>query len=175
MKKILTLSTLICCALPIAAPARADVTLTDLQVGARALSFLQKPPAGDLRVGIVYAPGNAESAREAADLQAMMEDGLKVGNVTLRPLRIKVTELASASVDFYFLTSGVAEDAARVAVLTRQKRIPCVTVDLAQVRNGACFMGVRSKPKIEILVNRAAATSSGAAFSSVFRIMITEL
>jgi len=173
--KTLTMSALICCGLSLATVTQADVTLTDLQVGARALSFLQKPLAGELRVGIVYAPGNAESVSEAAQLQAIMDDGLKVGNVTLLPVRIKVTELAGANVDLYFLTSGMAAEGNRVALLTRQKQIPCVTVDLAQVRSGACFMGVRSKPKIEILVNRAAAASSGAAFSSVFRIMITEL
>jgi hypothetical protein len=36
-------------------------------------------------------------------------------------------------------------------------------------------MGVRTQPRVEILVNRAAAAATGMAFSEAFRVMITEL
>jgi hypothetical protein len=51
----------------------------------------------------------------------------------------------------------------------------CVTTDIAQVRRGACVMGVRSRPKVEVFVNRASATANHINFSTVFRVMITEL
>jgi hypothetical protein len=57
----------------------------------------------------------------------------------------------------------------------RSKRIPCITTDLAKVKSGSCAIGVRSQPKIEILVNRNAATGSDLKFSAVFRMMITEM
>jgi hypothetical protein len=57
---------------PMAAPAYADVTAKDVQVMARALGFTEKPPTGDVNIGIVFAPGNPQSAKEATDLQAML-------------------------------------------------------------------------------------------------------
>jgi hypothetical protein len=36
-------------------------------------------------------------------------------------------------------------------------------------------MGIRSAPKVQIVVNRAAAKDSGVAFATVFRVMITEI
>jgi hypothetical protein len=149
-------------------------TLTDLQIAIRALGFLQPPLSGEVRVGIVYEPGSLQSAKEAADIRALIGDGLTVGNLTLHPVLLRISELAAVKVGLYILAGAVA-DAAAVATITQQKHIPCVTMDIAQVRSGNCFLGIQSSPKIEILVNRAAAASSGAVFSSVFRIMITEL
>ena len=76
---------------------------------------------------------------------------------------------------FLFLTAGLNDEAQGVAAASRALKIPCVTADLAQVKNGTCAMGIRSQPKIEILVNRAAAEANGTTFSTVFRMMITEL
>ena len=36
-------------------------------------------------------------------------------------------------------------------------------------------MGVRSSPKVQIMVNRTVAKDSGIAFATVFRVMITEI
>ena len=58
---------------------------------------------------------------------------------------------------------------------SRTRKVPCITFDLAQVRSGACTMGVRAHPRIEVLVNRAAAEASGTEFAAVFRFMITEI
>jgi ABC-type uncharacterized transport system substrate-binding protein len=169
-------SLLVCCGLAAAAPASAGVTPVDLQIAARALGFMQKPLTGEVRVGIVYVPGNAESSEEASALQTLMGEVFKAGNLVLRPVMIKLEQLEHADVGIFFLTSGVSGDGGpRVAAASRRARIPCVTVDIEQVRSGACVMGVRSHPKVEILVNRAAAASSGIEFSTVFRIMITEL
>jgi hypothetical protein len=58
-----------------ALPAAAQVTDTTLLVAARALTFLQHPPQGELTVGIVYQRGNAQSAHEAQQLYDAMENG----------------------------------------------------------------------------------------------------
>jgi hypothetical protein len=42
------------------------------------------------------------------------------------------------------------------------------------VRDGTCAIGVRSHPRVEILVNHAAAEASGIRFSTSFRMLITE-
>jgi ABC-type uncharacterized transport system substrate-binding protein len=154
----------------------AEVTPTDLQVAARALSFMERPLAGAVRVGILYAPESPRSVREAEALRELLGNGMKAGKLELRPSLVKVREAATADVDLFFLTEFVApaEAAAAAAKIAGSKR-PCVTTDIAQVESGACLMGVRSTPKVQIVVNRAAAKDSGVAFATVFRVMITEI
>lgn len=154
---------------------QADVVQADLLVAARALSFMRKPLVGEVRAGIVYAAENNRSSEDAQRVRKILGDGLKVGNLILKPVLVKVGELGSAQVDLLYLTEGLGDSGARVQEASRARKIPCITVDIPQVKNGTCVMGVRSLPKIEILVNRAAAAASGVEFSTVFRLMITEL
>jgi len=157
-------------------PARADITAKDVQVMARALGFTDKPPSGDVNIGIVFAPGNAQSAKEANDLQQILGAGLKAGNLTLKPVLIKLDDLASASdIAAFLLTEGVGADGSKVAAAAKSKQKPCITTDIAQVQGGACAMGIKSEPKVEIVVNKAAAADSGVSFAAAFRMMITEL
>jgi hypothetical protein len=160
----------------LAAPAAvAEVTAQDLQIAGRALSFLQKPLSGEVAVGIVYLRSNPQSFEEAEALQSMLNEGLKVGNITLKFTLVSLEEAPRASVGIFFLTTGLGTEAQRLAELSHAKHLPCLTTDLSQVAAGRCAVGVRSKPKIEIVVNRVAATASGIAFSTVFRMMITEM
>ena len=157
-------------------PVQADVTAKDVQVMARALGFVEKPPSGEVNIAIVFAPGNAQSAKEATDLQAMLGSGLKAGNLTLKPVMVKIDELGSAGdVAAFLLTDGVGADGAKVAGATKAKQKPCITTDITQVQSGACVMGVKSEPKVEIVVNKAAAADAGVSFAASFRMMITEL
>lgn len=167
---------LICVSLLLTAqPAFAQVTTQDLQVAGRALSFLEKPLTGEISVGIVYARDDPQSAQEAASVQKLLGGGLKIGNSTLKPLLVTVSDAVRADVDLYFLTPGLGADASALAQASKAKHVPCITTDIAQVRSGRCALGVRSRPKVEIVVNRAAAAGSGMSFSTVFRMMITEL
>jgi hypothetical protein len=155
-------------------PSFAALSESDLQIAARALSFMENPPTGSVRVGIVYSPADPQSAAEAATLQQMLGHGLKAGPLVLLPELVKPAEAARTDVRLFLLTDGIGAAAAEVAAAARTKRIACVTTDIAQVRNGNCVMGVRSEPRIEILVNHAAAAASGIVFSTAFRMLITE-
>jgi hypothetical protein len=166
---------LACCFAMTTAVAQATVTQTDLLVGARALGFMQNPPASKIRVGIVYATNVPKSVEEADQLQGMFAGGLKVGNLDIMPIKVKIDELAGANVEFFWLTEYVGADGVRVADATRVKQIPCITVDIAQVQNGNCVMGVRAQPRVEIIVNRTAAARNGLSFATVFRMLITEI
>jgi hypothetical protein len=159
----------------VALPAAAEVSDTTLLVAARALSFLQHPLQGEIVVGIVYLPGNPQSALEARQLDALMEGGFRAGTLVLRPRLITLDELPASNVGLYFLTSELGHGAEALAQLTRSRHIPCVTTDIAQVKDGNCAMGVSAQPRVEILVNRAAAAASGMTFSEAFRVMITEM
>jgi hypothetical protein len=159
----------------VALPIFGQVTDTTLLVAARALSFLQHPPQGELIVGIVYQRGNAQSAREAQQLFDAMESGFRAGTLVLRPRLIDLDDLSASGIGLYFLTGGLGGAAAALAPLSRSHHIPCVTTDITQVADGNCAMGVRAQPRVEILVNRAAAAATGMDFSEAFRVMITEL
>ncbi len=157
-------------------PALADWTKTDVQVAARALSFVADPLSGSVRVGIVYTPDSPRSVRQAQGLRGMLADGLRIGGLELRPVLLDAADAASADVDLFFLTEFISPpETPRLLGEGTKRPILCITTDIAQVRSGNCIMGVRSKPKVEVFVNRAAASATGITFSTVFRVMITEL
>lgn len=156
-------------------PAWSQVTVNDLQITGRALGFLEKPLTGEVSMGIIYMPDSPQSTREAESVRRMLGNGFKVGNVTLRPVLIPADEIARARVELLFLAPGTGPDTKALAEAIRSKRVPCITTDVSQVRNGTCTVGVRSQPKVEILVNRSLAANSSTTFSSVFRMMITEI
>lgn len=145
----------------------------DLNVAARALSFMENAPVGTIRVGIVFDPSNPQSAADAAELQHLMAAGLRVGHLTLQPVLVRVGDIGNVQVGLIFLTDGAGADGLGEAI--RARRVPCITTDLAKVREGVCAIGVRSSPRVEILVNKAAAEASGVKFSTAFRMLITEL
>ena len=175
LRRRIRASLLACCLLMLCARAHAEFTLQDVQIAGRALGFLEKPLSGDVKAGIVYAPADPQSVHEAEALQALLGEGLRVGNVRLVPVLVPVAEVGHAKVALFFLIAGItAADTKPMAAAAIANRTPCITTDLAQVRAGVCAMGVRSQPKVEILVNRAAAASTSLAFSAVFRMMITE-
>jgi len=159
----------------LAMPAAAEVTETDLLVAGRAIGFIDNLKRGDLRVGIVYDPGVAQSAQQASELSTMMGGGLRIGNLVLKPVMLPIGKLGGDNSDLFFLTEGAGAEAANVGRASRARKIPCITYDLAQVRNANCTIGVQTQPKIEVFVNRAAAQDSGTDLAGVFRIMITEI
>ena len=164
-----------CCACLLALGAQAAVTDSDLQIIGRTLSFLEKPMSGEVTVGIVYVADNPQSEREAQDLQHSLADGLRVGNVLLKPLLVPMEHVAQANADVLFLTSGLGASASPVGVASRTRHLPCITTDLSQVQSGRCAVGVSSQPTVEILVNRAAALANGTSFSTLFRMMVNEI
>ena len=161
--------------LVLAGAARADMTAMDLQIAARALSFMEQPLSGRLQAGIVYSSGDQRSVRQADALERLIGRGMRIGNIELRAVRVDGDQAASADVDLFLLVENAGEAAAAAGAASAHKKVPCITTDLPQVRAGLCVMGVRTTPKVEILVNRAAAEASDTAFATVFRMMVTEL
>lgn len=156
-------------------PARAGFDDTTLRIAARVLSFMDKPPTGVVTAGIVYAPDNPRSVADAHRLQELLASGLRVGGITLQGTMVKITDDASANVGLLFLTEDVGAAASQLTRVEQTRHIPCITTDLAQVRNGVCAIGVRAEPRVEIIVNTIAANASAVKFSTAFRMLITEL
>ncbi len=150
------------------------VSLGDLQIAVRALGFINNPPTGKLNVGVVYAADIPGSTQEAHELQTILGNGLQVGNLFLKPVMVPINGGDSSTVGLFFLTQGLGSESRPLLSASEKKRIICVTTDITQVIKGVCALGVKSYPKIEILVNRAAAANSGITFASAFNMMITE-
>lgn len=157
------------------APALADVTRTDVQVAARALSFVSNPLSGRVNVGILYSSDSTRSVRQAETMRQLLAGGFRIGGLELSPVLVELADAADADVDLFFLTEHVAPGT--VPRFAGRSGVPalCITTDLEQVKSGACTIGVRSRPKVEVFVNNAAAQASDITFSTVFRVMITEL
>lgn len=164
-----------CCAGLHGLPAQAAITAGDLQIMGRALGFLDKPLSGEVTVGIVYAADNPLSASDADDMQRMLQGGLRVGNVVLKPVLVTLQNVAQTNADVLFLTAGLGETASPVGIASKTRHLPCITTDLVQVHGGRCAVGVSSQPTVEIVVNRAEALASGTPFSTLFRMMINEI
>jgi hypothetical protein len=162
-------------ALAAGSDAAAKTSPGDLQVAARALSFMERPLTGDVRLGILFAPDSPASTKAAEDLQRMIGSGLHAGALVFHPVLLRTDQPIAGRADVLFLEGGVGPAAARMADVARAQRILCLTTDIDQVRTGACAIGVRASPKVEVFVSRQAATRSAISFSTIFRILITEL
>lgn len=155
--------------------AQADVTQRDLQVASRALGFVEPPFTGTVRLGIVYTPEHPVSDRLARQTESLMSSGLSIGNIRLVPVLVPLSNIGDADVDIFLLTGNLDEGNERFREAWLARGIPCLTTDIPQVRAGNCLMGIRSSPRVEILVHKASADSIDLTFASVFRMMIVEL
>jgi class 3 adenylate cyclase len=72
------------------------------------------------------------------------------------------------------LTSAALPRAGALAAATAGKGILTVTSDPVAIAAGEAVMAVRSQPRVEIFVSRAAALAAGVEFSTAFRMMIQE-
>ncbi len=157
-----------------APPALAEASENDVTIAARALGFLEKPLTGAVRVGIVYAADNPQSVQDAAALQKIMARGLTVGGLSLTPVLVPAGSIDGAKLDLLFLAGDTGASASKAGDAARARRLPCITLDIEQVRNGNCAIGIESEPRVEILVNQDAASRSGVSFAGAFKMLITE-
>jgi len=156
--------------------AQAETTRKDLLVMARMISFLSTRPSGVVHVAIVYAPGNAESRQDADGLLATLGSGLTVGSLTLVPLLVPVDQLQTmAGVAAVVVTAGLDSYFDAIFHTTAALKLVSLSSDFNCVRSGKCVVSVRSEPKVDIVVSRAAAELSSVAFVAAVRLMITEI
>jgi hypothetical protein len=163
--------TALLCSFVVAAPANAEFAVKDAQVMARVMGFMEQPPPASVKLGIVYDAG---TQKQAEALLAQLGGSFTAGKFTLVPMLVKIGDVGSANVNAFVLMAGTG-GAAKVAEITKAKKIPCFTGDGSQVKSGACLVGINTDPKVEILLNKALAASSGITFGAAFKMMITEI
>lgn len=174
MQKLL-LSLTIMAATFIPAAGHAQVTAKDMQVAGRVLNFTSSPYSGTVKLGIVYDPSVAASTADEQALAGILGSGLAIGSVTLVPVPVPLAQLGTAQVNVFFLTSGLGAAAAAVQKQAAAGKILCITTDLSATQAGYCAVSVQSDPKVQITVNKAAASATGISFASAFLMMVTEI
>jgi hypothetical protein len=155
--------------------AAADVTAKDLQVLSRALGFVQLP-AGASKIAVVYNPADAASTRSAETARALMGDSFKAGTRSLTVVLVAVGELdAARDIAVLFAAAELGPDVAKVAAASQASKAPCVTDDLELVKRATCAIGVRTSPKVQIMVNKALTAAVGLTLDPAFKMLITEV
>jgi len=151
----------------------ASLSAHDLQVLGRALAFAQPAPSGTQILAIAYAAGDEASRRDAEAIAALIGSGLRAGAAVLRPRVVDAAGLAQGG--FAAVLAAEGAEAGPLMEATRKEKVLCVTADFAAVQAGSCVMAIRSEPRVDILVNHAAAAAAGIEFAAAFRMMIREI
>jgi len=158
----------------LSAPAHAEVTPVDLQIAARALGFMERPLSGNVRLGIVFDPADQRSAGDATAIAKLLGDGVTAGNLVFKPVLMDINQAMTAPIDAFFLPVGIKDHGMKISKATASRKLPCITLNIGQVQDGNCVLGIQVLPKIEIYLSRAAAEGSDITFVPVFRMMVTE-
>jgi hypothetical protein len=154
----------------------AQFTARDAQIIARTLSFSDAGPAGILEIGIVYAPEQADSLRQAESLSASIGESLVAGRVTLRARLVPVDHLAAQNgLAGLFITSNLGTHLDDIAATAQRLHIPTISTEMACVRVGHCMLAFSSQPNVEIVLNHSAANSAGVHFTQAFRMLVHEI
>ena len=151
----------------------ASLPPSEIRILGEALTFLDPPLAGDLVVAIVYRDDNPDSRRDAEALALEIGSSLHIGEAVLTPRVVAAIALAGSQFALVITATGAAS--AAVIDVARTQHALCVTADLAAVQAGTCTMAIQAHPRVEIFVNRNAASQEGLTFATAFRIMVHEL
>jgi hypothetical protein len=149
------------------AAAAASLSGRDVQIIAKALGFLQPTPHGG-RVAVIYAGGSAASRADAADIVLLFGDGLASAGGSVTAKAVTAAEVGDGSGYVAIIVAAGAEAPAPHGLLS-------ITAADELVRSGKCVMAVHSQPRVEIIVNRAAAQAAGIDFTAAFGMLVHEI
>lgn len=153
------------------APQAPALSQRELQVAIRALGFLV-PPASDGWVAVVFSPSDPASRQDAERVAALFGEGLRAGNAVLRARPVAANALAGDRYAALIAAAGAPME--EVMVAARAGRVACITAVLAEVEAGRCTIWVRSEPRVEVAVSRAAVQAGGLGLTAAFRMMVRE-
>ncbi|WP_417451107.1 hypothetical protein [Kordiimonas sp.] len=155
--------------------AQAETTKRDVQVGAKAAAFVQPELTGDIATAIVFDPSNAASKADADTIAAALGDGMKIKHGTLRPKLVPLNDTAAlATARVVFLAHGVGDGMSSVASAAATNAILTISNDMSCVETDRCVVGVQSKPKVSIVVSKAASAAANLQFGAAFLMMVKE-
>jgi hypothetical protein len=151
----------------------ASLSAKGLKVLGSALSCLQPEPMGQLVIAVAYVAGDDASRKDAEALAALIGDGVRAGPAVFQPKLVDTASLGAGGYAAILAASGA--DGERVMAASRAARVLCVTADFAAVQAGRCVMAIRAEPRVDVLVNHAAAAATGIELAPAFLMMIREI
>jgi hypothetical protein len=143
-----------------------------LQIIAKALGFLDPAPPGGT-VAVIYDQGVAGSKDDAEAIVRLFGDGLASGGGAVKGRAVSAGALGDGSGYIAIIMAAGAE--ATGATPAGQRRLLSITAADGLVRSGRCVMAVHSEPRVEIIVNRAAAQAAGIGFTAAFGMLVHEI
>jgi hypothetical protein len=157
--------------------ALADVNLKDIQVAAKTFSFINPPVTGTIKIAIVFDASIAQSQADAEALKGILGSGLVAGQATLVPVMMPLDQVDKGldGMGAVFVTSGLSAHFDRIFTASKAMKLLSVSTDSVCVQAGRCVMGVKTAPKVEIVISKAAAEASSITFGQAFRMMISEI
>jgi len=156
--------------------AAGDVTAKDVQVIGRTLGFMEDKSMGTMDLGIVYAPGNAESVRQAEAMQGLFGGGVAAGKLVLRARLVAIADLGTVThVGALFIVPAAAQDAASVMAAADRLHIPTISTDVGCAEAGTCVLAFHSEPTVEVFLSRNAAAGAGVRFTAAFRMLVKQM
>lgn len=155
-----------------------EMSIKDLGVAARSLAFLAQRNTSELRTIIIYAPEQESSRREAEAIASILSNSFSAGKVRLiasAPVMIAASNLsAMENRDVAFVTGSLGAWHSTIAEASARRKIVTVSNDLSCVTSGHCVLGVRSEPRVQVIINRKLAERSSIEFAPGFRLLVTE-
>lgn len=154
----------------------ADISEKDFKLVTKAVGFMKSAPSGAVDVAIVYDPAIAGSQTDAEGLKSILGGGLTDKGVTYNPVMVPVSDLSAvSSASVVYVASGMSAHYGAIGDAVKSAKVLSVSSDKACVEAGSCSMFVSSSPKVEIVLNSAAASAAGVEFQSAFKMMVSEI
>jgi hypothetical protein len=156
-------------------PAWAAFSPKDGQVLGRTLGFVGDGGAAEAVVGVVFAPEDARSRRDADGVRLVIGEALQAGRLRLRAKMVTLRDMASVSgVDALYITPGLAGSAGEIASAVQRLHVPTVSAGMDCVMAGLCMVGFSSEPSVQIVVDQSAAAQAGVHFRRAFLMLVKE-
>lgn len=174
MRRVIASGMLFLLCLALSDPSNAT-TLNELQVSVRVFDFMTSPPHGRTALAILYDGQNKASVDDAQAIQGWLNSGVSSTKAELVPSLVDVHQLDDASGFRIALVAGETQAyASLIFDYAVRNHVLTISSDLSCMRSGRCVVGVASSPRVEVIVNRAAAASCQVEFSEAFRMMVRE-
>ncbi len=160
--------------LPVQA-AEAEFSVKDAQVLGRTLGYVGDGVTGAVVVGVAVSPADPNSQREAERIRTIIGTGLPTGRVRLQARLVPVDQLVRATgFDAFYITQSPGANMDAVFSAAQRLHVPTISTDPQCLRSGDCVVGFTSEPKVEIVIDRAAAERAGVRFMQAFRMLVKE-
>jgi hypothetical protein len=174
MRRVIASGILFLLCLVLAGPGNAT-TLNELKVGVRVFDFMSNPPRGRTALAIIYDGQNKSSVDDARAIQGWLNSGVSSVKAELIPTLVDAHQLEdTASYRIAIVASGTEAYDTLIFNFARKNHALTISSDLSCVHAATCAVGIASSPRVEVIVNRAVASSCSVEFSEAFRMMVRE-